>query len=67
MTPARLDPSLALLPLIPAGHVAVSESGIASGADVERVVVGRLGELRAVLEALCETLPRRSREVAHVA
>jgi ParB/RepB/Spo0J family partition protein len=37
------------------------------GADVERVVVGRLGELRAVLEALCETLPRRAREVAHVA
>src|SRR5258705_9525191 len=33
-----LDPSLALLPLIPPGHVAVSESGIASGADVERVV-----------------------------
>jgi hypothetical protein len=37
------------------------------GADVERVVAGRLGELRAVLEALCETLPRRSMEVAHVA
>jgi indole-3-glycerol phosphate synthase len=33
-----LDPSLALLPLIPSRHVAVSESGIASGADVERVV-----------------------------
>jgi indole-3-glycerol phosphate synthase len=33
-----LEPSLALLPLIPPGHVAVSESGIASGADVERVV-----------------------------
>ena len=33
-----LDPSLALLPLIPPGHVAVSESGIASGADVERVL-----------------------------
>jgi len=33
-----LDPSLALLPLIPPDHVAVSESGIASGADVERVV-----------------------------
>src|SRR5258705_13728836 len=33
-----LDPSLALLPLIPPGHVAVSESGIASGTDVERVV-----------------------------
>jgi ParB/RepB/Spo0J family partition protein len=26
------------------------------GADVERVVVGRLGELRAVVEALCRTL-----------
>ena len=33
-----LEPSLALLPLIPPGHVAVSESGIASGADVERVL-----------------------------
>ena len=33
-----LDPSLAVLPLIPPGHVAVSESGIASGADVERVL-----------------------------
>jgi indole-3-glycerol phosphate synthase len=33
-----LDPSLALLPRIPPGHVAVSESGIASGADVERVL-----------------------------
>jgi indole-3-glycerol phosphate synthase len=33
-----LDPSLALLPLIPPGHVAVSESGITSGADVERVL-----------------------------
>jgi indole-3-glycerol phosphate synthase len=33
-----LDPSLALLPRIPPGPVAVSESGIATGADVERVV-----------------------------
>lgn len=33
-----LDPSLALLPRIPAGRVAVSESGIASAADVERVL-----------------------------
>jgi len=33
-----LAPSLGLLPLIPADVVAVSESGIASGADVERVV-----------------------------
>ncbi len=49
-------------------HARLLERSPASlGADVERVVVGRLGELRAVLEALCETLPRRSREVAHVA
>ena len=33
-----LDPSLALLPRIPPDRVAVSESGIASGADVERVL-----------------------------
>ena len=33
-----LEPSLHLLPRIPPGHVAVSESGIASGEDVERVV-----------------------------
>jgi indole-3-glycerol phosphate synthase len=33
-----LDPSLALLPRIPAGRVAVSESGIATRADVLRVV-----------------------------
>jgi indole-3-glycerol phosphate synthase len=33
-----LDPSLELLPRIPAGPVAVSESGIATGADVEQVV-----------------------------
>ena len=33
-----LEPSLALLPLIPPGHVAVSESGIFTGADVKRVV-----------------------------
>jgi indole-3-glycerol phosphate synthase len=33
-----LEPSLALLPRIPPGHVAVSESGIASSADVERVL-----------------------------
>jgi len=33
-----LDPSLALLPQIPPGPVAVSESGLASGADVARVV-----------------------------
>ncbi len=33
-----LDPSLALLPRIPAGPVAVSESGIATRADVEQVV-----------------------------
>ena len=33
-----LAPSLRLLPLIPPGPVAVSESGITSGADVERVV-----------------------------
>jgi hypothetical protein len=26
------------------------------GAEVERVVVGRLGELRAIVEALCRTL-----------
>ena len=39
------------------------------GADVERVVVGRLGELRAVLAALCETLTQvdaaRASVVAH--
>jgi indole-3-glycerol phosphate synthase len=33
-----LEPSLALLPRIPAGPVAVSESGIATAADVARVV-----------------------------
>jgi indole-3-glycerol phosphate synthase len=33
-----LAPSLSLLPLIPTGPVAVSESGIMTGADVERVV-----------------------------
>jgi indole-3-glycerol phosphate synthase len=33
-----LEPSLALLPLIPPGPVAVSESGIFTRADVERVV-----------------------------
>jgi len=33
-----LEPSLALLPRIPPGPVAVSESGIATSADVERVV-----------------------------
>jgi indole-3-glycerol phosphate synthase len=33
-----LEPSLRLLPLIPPGPVAVSESGISSAADVERVV-----------------------------
>lgn len=33
-----LAPSLALLPLIPPGPVAVSESGITTGAEVERVV-----------------------------
>jgi len=33
-----LAPSLSLLPLIPSGPVAVSESGIMTGADVERVV-----------------------------
>jgi indole-3-glycerol phosphate synthase len=33
-----LDPSLALLPQIPPGPVAVSESGLASAADVARVV-----------------------------
>ncbi len=33
-----LAPSLSLLPLIPPGPVAVSESGITTGADVERVV-----------------------------
>lgn len=49
-------------------HARLLEHAPASlGADVERIVVGRLGELRAVLEALCETLPRRPREVAHVA
>ena len=31
-------PSLSLLPLVPPGSVAVSESGIMTGADVERVV-----------------------------
>lgn len=36
---ASLEPSLALLPLIPPGHVAVSESGIFTGADVARVVM----------------------------
>ena len=34
----NLAPSLGLLPLIPPGPVAVSESGIMTGADVERVV-----------------------------
>ncbi|HXJ84451.1 MAG TPA: indole-3-glycerol phosphate synthase TrpC [Candidatus Methylomirabilis sp.] len=33
-----LAPSLSLLPLIPTGPVVVSESGITTGADVERVV-----------------------------
>jgi len=33
-----LAPSLTLLPRIPPGPVTVSESGIATGADVERVV-----------------------------
>jgi len=33
-----LAPSLSLLPLVPPGPVAVSESGIMTGADVERVV-----------------------------
>jgi indole-3-glycerol phosphate synthase len=33
-----LAPSLAVLPLVPPGRVAVSESGISSRADVERVV-----------------------------
>jgi indole-3-glycerol phosphate synthase len=33
-----LAPSLTLLPLIPPGPLAVSESGITTGADVERVV-----------------------------
>lgn len=33
-----LEPSLRLLPLIPPGPVAVSESGLATAADVERVV-----------------------------
>jgi indole-3-glycerol phosphate synthase len=33
-----LEPSLALLPRIPPGPVAVSESGITTSADVERVV-----------------------------
>jgi len=33
-----LAPSLSLLPRIPPGQVSVSESGIATGADVERVV-----------------------------
>jgi ParB-like chromosome segregation protein Spo0J len=49
-------------------HARLLERAPASlGADVERVVVGRLAELRAVLEALCETLPRHSTGVAHVA
>ena len=34
----NLSPSLALLPLVPPGHVAVSESGIFTREDVERVV-----------------------------
>ena len=33
-----LDPSLRLLPQIPPGPLTVSESGLASGADVEAVV-----------------------------
>jgi len=33
-----LAPSLSLLPLIPPGPVAVSESGISTGAEVERVI-----------------------------
>jgi indole-3-glycerol phosphate synthase len=33
-----LEPSLALLPMIPGGHTAVSESGIFTRDDVERVV-----------------------------
>jgi indole-3-glycerol phosphate synthase len=33
-----LEPSLELLPLVPAGALAVSESGLATRADVERVV-----------------------------
>jgi indole-3-glycerol phosphate synthase len=33
-----LAPSLAMLPRIPAGPVAVSESGMSTRADVERVV-----------------------------
>jgi indole-3-glycerol phosphate synthase len=33
-----LEPSLRLLPQIPPGPLAVSESGLASGADVEAVV-----------------------------
>jgi indole-3-glycerol phosphate synthase len=33
-----LDPSLALLPLLPPGVLGVSESGLATGADVARVV-----------------------------
>jgi ParB-like chromosome segregation protein Spo0J len=51
-------------------HARLLERPLASlGADVERVVVGRLGELRAVLAALCETLPQvdaaRAPAVAH--
>jgi hypothetical protein len=35
------------------------------GAEVERVVVERLGELRAVVEALCRTLTHVTAEAAH--
>ena len=56
-----LEPSLALLPQIPPGVLAVSESGLASGADVERVVAAGA---RAVLVG--ETLLRADDVAAKV-
>ena len=42
-------------------HARLLERPVASlGAEVERVVVGRLGELQAVLGALCQTLAQMS-------
>jgi hypothetical protein len=42
-------------------HARLLERPVTSlGAEVERVVVGRLGELQAVLAALCQTLGQRT-------
>ncbi len=67
-----LQPSLELLPLVPPGAVAVSESGLASRADVERVVAAgahailvgetlvRAPDVRAAMEELLLTPSARA-------